>query len=715
MRRKILLYLVPLALLLAGCGNEEEIRQREAEAKAKLEAQVRELNNHASLIQTLLGGVYFVKSVSALSDALGYNIVLSDEQGNSLTKSIVCGQSAEVGVAQDADKAYYWTLHGNWIQVGGAKVPATSSVTFKVEESKWFIRVEGGSWTELGQAATEITAPIKDVSATPEVVYFTLTNGVVLEVLTLEAATKLQIIVDDTAFLSMKAGESRSADYVVKAPYGVEVGLRAFQPDGYAVEFSDPHSRKGTLTVRQSAEAVSGKVMLVAEGSDGTCFVKVLAVGGGSAEGEVRVQISVDAGGGSLDLPSGAEEIQIPSSASWISLRGTQLVLERNDEYDSRSAIVSFKVDGRAFSLILVQAQKDALVLSSNSLAAEAEGEEIPFVLQANVAVEATSDVDWIQVEPATRAMEEKMFTVLVKANESEDERIGHLTFTGGDLSQTVTLTQQGRVRPAQLEGYFSLVTDSSELQEGDWLLIVNQEASVALGSQTTYNRSSVSIPLHQGYLKGEELPSSVALVSLQGSPGAWVLGVDGAYLGNADGKSNRLTTYSELSGNTLWTLSVSGEYTTIKATSGERNDLRYNADGAYFSCYSSQYALLMGPVSVYRKLPAPPDPVTRFEEPGMYLGFSQWAYSAGKQQYVRSYTDDRLEFAFLAPDTWEQAVVVGYASGMQLGDAVTLSVQWKMGKQTILSGEYGMKLLQEKDGKVWIGDEAGRGVILKK
>ena len=66
------------------------------------------------------------------------------------------------------------------------------------------------------------------------------------------------------------------------------------------------------------------------------------------------------------------------------------------------------------------------------------------------------------------------MFTVLVKANESEDERIGHLTFTGGDLSQTVTLTQQGRVRPAQLEGYFSLVTDSSELQEGDWLLIVN-------------------------------------------------------------------------------------------------------------------------------------------------------------------------------------------------------------------------------------------------
>ena len=65
--------------------------------------------------------------------------------------------------------------------------------------------------------------------------------------------------------------------------------------------------------------------------------------------------------------------------------------------------------------------------------------------------------------------------------------------------------------------------------------------------------------------------------------------------------------------------------------------------------------------------------------------------------------------------DTWEQAVVVGYASGMQLGDAVTLSVQWKMGKQTILSGEYGMKLLQEKDGKVWIGDEAGRGVILKK
>ena len=62
-----------------------------------------------------------------------------------------------------------------------------------------------------------------------------------------------------------------------------------------------------------------------------------------------------------------------------------------------------------------------------------------------------------------------------------------------------------------------------------------------------------------------------------------------------------------------------------------------------------------------------------------------------------------------------EQLKATGYSTSMQVGDAVPLSVEWKVDRNTTLSQVYEMKVIKDEGGKVWIGDIRGRGVILKK
>ena len=79
-------------------------------------------------------------------------------------------------------------------------------------------------------------------------------------------------------------------------------------------------------------------MLLIANGSDGSSYVKVLHVNveGGEEEDPVVLEEILDETSGSIDLPAGATEIVI--SASWITLSGNQLLIEANDTYDSRTA-----------------------------------------------------------------------------------------------------------------------------------------------------------------------------------------------------------------------------------------------------------------------------------------------------------------------------------------------------------------------------------------
>ena len=219
---------------------------------------------------------------------------------------------------------------------------------------------------------------------------------------------KLQILVADDAFSTLKPGESLQVAYEVKTPADVAYTLSSFQPEGWTVSISTPVGNKGKIGVSLPSDASAGRIMLVADGSNGSCFVKVLGAGTGN-DGTVEAYEAVDASGGSLELPSGAGTVHVSSSGDWLSVKGKQLLLSPNTAYDSREALVSFTVDKRECELTLVQAQKDAIVLTANALQAAAAGEILEFVVRANVDVQARCSDTWVKVTPSTKGLEDKV------------------------------------------------------------------------------------------------------------------------------------------------------------------------------------------------------------------------------------------------------------------------------------------------------------------
>ena len=522
---------------------------------------------------------------------------------------------------------------------------------------------------------------------------------------------KLQIVVADDAFQSLRGGETLQVTYEVKTPQNVSYTLNAYHPEGWSVSISVPRSNKGTLTVTLPSGASAGKIMLAANGSDGSCFVKVLGVGGGSATGTVEAYEAVDASGGSLELPSGATSIRISASEEWVSLKGGQLVLAENTTYDSRQALVTFTVDKRTCELTLVQAQIDAIVLVSNEWQVAAEGETLDFVVRANVPLEADCSADWLTLEEATKGLEDKPFRITATANDTEEIRKAVITFSSGSLSQSVTVSQAPL--PSIHTGDFQLLTDASVLEPGDLLLVVNQKGTMAMASQMGTYRSIAGVEPEYDIIQNPG--RNVAVITLAGSPGEWQFCVTGGYLAASAEDKNQLLTVETLSECAQWTIEVDPSgVATVKSLGGTRNLLCYNTHDMRFCCYLTD-SDKVNKVTLYYK-PSNEKTVQDNEVPGVYLGGRNTRiYQPGEDQQVRSYQGGEFHYVILDPATREQISVSGYREGLSMGEAVSVHVLWKKGWNILLSNDYEFTLLKEENGKVWLGDLSGRGVIIKK
>ena len=99
----------------------------------------------------------------------------------------------------------------------------------------------------------------------------------------------------------------------------------------------------------------------------------------------------------------------------------------------------------------------------------------------------------------------------------------------------------------------------------------------------------------------------------------------------------------------------------------------------------------------------------------GCYFRNCEHAYVAGADQLVREYDGHALTFALVNPAQDEQLVISGYADTMQLGDMANMSVRWTKGSTQVLSSDLMMHVIQDKGGLVWIADEIGNGIVIKK
>ena len=136
-----------------------------------------------------------------------------------------------------------------------------------------------------------------------------------------------------------------------------------------------------------------------------------------------------------------------------------KLAVMANTDYSSREALITVKAGSMEKTVKLIQAQMDGIIIDQDKVSIPYTGGDFDFPIQANVSLEAVSDVEWISLAD-TKALSEKVFTVNVELNAGREARTGHITVTGEDLEKVITVTQ------GAFEPEFDLV---DELGVGLW------------------------------------------------------------------------------------------------------------------------------------------------------------------------------------------------------------------------------------------------------
>ena len=263
----------------------------------------------------------------------------------------------------------------------------------------------------------------------------------------------------------------------------------------------------------------------------------------------------------------------------------------------------------------------------------------------------------------------------------------------------------------------FVLVTDASELQVGDEVLVVSKDGTYALGAQQSSYRKEVSVNATGGVI-ADPGEATVLTLELGSAIGTWSFRTGNAYLASTS-SGNNLTEVASKNANASWKVTVSSSATLIQAQAGGSKLLKHNPSAHRFSCYKNSSTNVEN-VVLYRKGSVPTsvedDPLTAYDAYGSYLTGVERTYEPGVDQLLRSYPDGKLEFAILRAADKEQLVVSGFDPSLVKGDAVTVTVAWRKGLNFLLKEKsFDLKVVKEDGPKVWLGNGSGQGLILKK
>ena len=191
--KRVLYALLAGMLLVSSCYDDSEVWEtlRDHEARiAKLEALCSQYNTTIASLQTIVAALQennSIKTVAPIMEngkTIGYTITFT--RGNSITiyngTDGKDGHTPIVGVKQDEDGLWYWTLDNDWmLNADGDRVLAVGggTPTLKIEEDFWWVSYDGGiNWVKLGKAVGDSGDPMfSSVEWDEKSVTFVLSNG----------------------------------------------------------------------------------------------------------------------------------------------------------------------------------------------------------------------------------------------------------------------------------------------------------------------------------------------------------------------------------------------------------------------------------------------------------------------------------------------------------------------------------------------------------
>lgn len=376
--------IVGLALLGCSSYDDTDVKNQIENLDGRvsqLESLVNQINtdisSYLSTVKALESGDRIV-SVKPLDDGSGYTITFSNA-GEIVIYNGATGHSPKIGVRQDTDGTYYWTVDSEYLLDGnGNKIAATAHIaTPKVQLSSDGKHYEisfdnGATWLIVGDVVGTSggDAIFKAVQDGDEAVTFTLTDG---STIVIPKAAKFSLNISKVNYVA-SAGGSIPINYTVS---GADEGtiVNGFATNGYQTVFEASSYSMGVITVTEPSPVAEGQVFAFAIKSDGSTSGRIISF----AEGiltvdDMLVPEEVPAVGGSVMLFITTNQeytVEIQESAlSWLSLVETKAAI-RNETVmlqvaentgSQRSAFVNIRNESReiAKTITIVQAGSDA-------------------------------------------------------------------------------------------------------------------------------------------------------------------------------------------------------------------------------------------------------------------------------------------------------------------------------------------------------------------
>lgn len=316
--KSILLAILP-AVLFAGCeqyddstlsGRVDELDGRVTE----LEKQIADLNTTVQGISTTIRALQNeerVVAVEQLADGTGYTLTFSDGS----TATIKNGEKPSLGIAQDTDNLWYWTVDGEFLLNGTEKIPASNAPEFKIEDGQLFYKVNGGEWQSVPGAETGFGL-VQDVKDDADKVTLVLSTGKSIDIPKVQSFS-LEV---DEIYAGIAAEETVAVNYTVISGDD-ETLVKAICDNGFTAVVSGD-SKNGTIRII-APETVpeSASVLLVAVNGKGQMSGKIISFEQGQLS-LVKNTVTVGSQGGEISIQINTNmnynKPQIDSGSGWI-------------------------------------------------------------------------------------------------------------------------------------------------------------------------------------------------------------------------------------------------------------------------------------------------------------------------------------------------------------------------------------------------------------
>lgn len=336
--KKILCFLFAVSIL-SGCGDDYDDsaltgRVDDLENRvSKLEELCKQMNTNISSLQALVNALQdndYITGVTPITkdgETIGYTISFAksapitiyhgedgkDGQDGKPGEDGNDGLTPIIGVKQDTDGVYYWTLNGDWLtDDSGNKIQAEGrdgadgkpgedgndgqdgkpgedgndgqdgkpgedgkdgiTPQLKIEDGYWYVSYnDGASWTQLGKATGDKGEPgepgqaggiFKDVEETDDSVIFTLNDDSTITIPKATASETLDIVFGNTDSINVLPDKTYEIEYTITGA-DENTLIEVVAQDLYKASVSPTDYRSGKIIVTTPSANLGASRVLV--------------------------------------------------------------------------------------------------------------------------------------------------------------------------------------------------------------------------------------------------------------------------------------------------------------------------------------------------------------------------------------------------------------------------------------------------------------------